>query len=122
MGKPHTSGSWPKRTPPACHRCPETLHDRDGGQAQNRTADTRIFSTGESRRGRQGAEDGEGVSEGPTEPPSPTEPIPNPSDRFQVSLLHTPNPLNDLRLTRPNQDRTATDTAARSHPVAVPAL
>jgi hypothetical protein len=44
MGKPHTSGSWPKRTPPACHRCPETLHDRDGGQGQNRTADTRIFS------------------------------------------------------------------------------
>ncbi len=47
----------------------------------NRTIDTRIFSTGESRRGREEAEDREGVAGGPTEPPSPTEPIPSPADR-----------------------------------------
>ena len=47
----------------------------------NRTIDTRIFSTTESPRGRQEAEDREGVSRGLTEPPSPTEPIPSLADR-----------------------------------------
>lgn len=47
----------------------------------NRTIDTRIFSTGERSRGREEAEDREGVSSGPTEPPRPTEPIPSPADR-----------------------------------------
>ena len=43
----------------------------------NRTIDTRIFSTRERCLGRHEAEEREGVSGGPIEPPSPTEPIPS---------------------------------------------
>jgi len=42
-----------------------------------RPTDTRIFSTAESAAQREQAEDRRGVSQGPTEPPRPTEPIPN---------------------------------------------
>jgi len=52
-----------------------------GGQGRNRTNDTRIFSTGESRRGHQKAEDREWVFGGLTEPAWRTEPIPSLSDR-----------------------------------------
>jgi len=58
---------------------PSVSEGRTG--VSRRTNDTRIFSTGESRRRRQEVEDREGVSGGLTEPPSPTEPIPSPSDR-----------------------------------------
>jgi len=54
---------------------------RSGGQGRNRTNDTRIFSTGERPWRRQKAEDREGVFRDPTEPPRPTEPIPNPAVR-----------------------------------------
>jgi hypothetical protein len=70
----------PMAAPPRGNRH-ENQGVRAGGQGQNRTADTRIFSTGEGRRGRREAEDREGVFDGPTEPPSPTEPIPSRSDR-----------------------------------------
>ncbi len=49
-----------------------------GGQGRNRTIDTRIFSSSESRVRREKAEEAERVFDRPTEPPSPTEPIPNP--------------------------------------------
>jgi len=42
-----------------------------------RPTDTRIFSTAECSIRPEQAEDREGVSQGPTEPPRPTEPIPN---------------------------------------------
>jgi len=48
-----------------------------GGQGRNRTIDTRIFSTTESQVRREQGEDREGISPWPTEPPRPTEPIPN---------------------------------------------
>ena len=43
----------------------------------------KIWSGGKdwTSRGHEEAEDPEGISDGPTEPPSPTEPIPSPSDR-----------------------------------------
>jgi len=50
---------------------------RSGGQGRNRTIDTRIFSTAESPVRRRQAKDRDGISPWPTEPPRPTEPIPN---------------------------------------------
>ena len=44
----------------------------------NRTIDTRIFSSSESAVRREKGEERERVFDGPTEPPAPTEPIPNP--------------------------------------------
>jgi hypothetical protein len=64
---------WGKR-----HGSPEV---RYGGQGRSQTNDTRIFSTRERRRERQEAEDREGLLEGLTEPPCPTEPIPSHAGR-----------------------------------------
>ena len=63
-------------------RCPKphALHGvGSGAQGRNRTIDTRIFSTTESAVRRGKAEEAGRVFDGPTEPPSPTEPIPNQS-------------------------------------------
>jgi len=60
---------------------PESNHGvGNGGQGRNRTNDTRIFSSSERPVRCEKAEDREGVFDGPTEPPRPTEPIPNPAD------------------------------------------
>jgi len=63
-------------------RCPEPESNHgveSGGQGRNRTNDTRIFSSSESPVRREKAEETERVFDRPTEPPSPTEPIPNPT-------------------------------------------
>ncbi len=60
-----------------CKPCDRNAPSGSGGQGRNRTTDTRIFSTTESPVRCQQAEDREGISPGPTEPPRPTEPIPN---------------------------------------------
>jgi hypothetical protein len=49
----------------------------NGGQGQNRTADTRILSTTESAARREQAEDRQEFLLASTEPPRPTEPNPN---------------------------------------------
>jgi hypothetical protein len=56
----------------------------------HRTIDTRIFNPAESPVRREQGEDRERIFDGPTEPPSATEPIPNLG-----------------RGVRPNSDRTA---------------
>jgi hypothetical protein len=48
-----------------------------GGQGRNRTTDQRIFNTPESPVRREQAEDRVEIFPSPTEPPRPTEPIPN---------------------------------------------
>jgi hypothetical protein len=35
MGRRLTSGSWPEKPLPGCHRSPETLQDWNGGQGWN---------------------------------------------------------------------------------------
>jgi hypothetical protein len=50
-----------------------------GGQGRNRTIDTRIFSSSESPVRREQVEDPGRDFAGPTELPSPTEPIPKPA-------------------------------------------
>jgi len=67
----HQTVRRPRRKPHAFHGV------SSGGQGRNRTIDTRIFSTTESPVRREQAEDWKGISAGPTEPPRPTEPIPN---------------------------------------------
>ena len=65
-------------------RCPEPkLNHRvgNGGQGRNRTNDTRIFSSSERTVRRVKVEEAGRVFDGPTEPPSPTEPVPNPAGR-----------------------------------------
>jgi hypothetical protein len=57
----------------------------NGGQGRNRTIDTRIFSSSESLVRRGKAEEAERVFSAPTEPPSPTEHIPNPGGRSRPS-------------------------------------
>jgi hypothetical protein len=51
----------------------------------NRTIDTRIFSSSESPVRYGKAEEAKRVSAGTTEPPCPTEPIPNPEGRRRPS-------------------------------------
>jgi len=58
---------------------PESNHGvGNGGQGRNRTIDTRIFSSSESPVRREQGDESERVFDRPTEPPRPTEPIPNP--------------------------------------------
>ena len=91
-------------------RCPEPVSNHgvgSGGQGRNRTIDTRIFSSSESAVRREKVEDREGVFDGPTEPPAPTEPIPNPGRQFR------PNCAVSSRRPRAaaHRDRTGTEPA-----------
>ena len=99
---PRVGHRWPRRVR---GRCPEPVANHgvgSGGQGRidsrsesgqrscpkgedrrrpirvNRTSDTRIFSSSESRVRREKAEERERVFDGPTELPRPTEPMPNP--------------------------------------------
>ena len=72
----------------------------------HRTIDTRIFNPTESPVRREQAEDREGVSAWPTEPPRPTEPIPNPAGVGPSGAAGGPNRVMELGASRPNQLRT----------------
>ena len=64
-----------------CKPCDRNTPLGSGGPGRDRTIDTRIFSSSESRVRREKGEETERVFDGPTELPSPTEPIPNPAGR-----------------------------------------
>jgi hypothetical protein len=84
-----------------------------GGQGRNRTADTRIFSPTETPVRHQQAEGGQGFSPWPTEPPRPTEPIPNRNAAGPVRATLR-MPVNGLRAAQPNPVRTGPPIAAQS--------
>ena len=88
--------------------------EKNGGQGRNRTIDTRIFSSSESAVRCGEAEETERVFDGPTEPPSPTEPIPNPGGR------HRPSRAVSSRIARApaHRDRAETEPALRRVPPA----
>jgi hypothetical protein len=76
---PRVGHRWPRMVR---GRYPEPVANHgfgSGRQGRNRTIDTLIFSSSESPVRRQKAEETERIFDGPTEPPSRTEPIPNPS-------------------------------------------
>jgi hypothetical protein len=62
---------------------------RGAGDA-NRSHDTRIFNPTETELLGEQAEDQEGLSDWPTEPPRPTEPIPNLNWQFRTSPAFGP--------------------------------
>ena len=71
------SPRWPPIVRGWCRKPVALQKIGGGGQGRNRTTDTRIFSTTEPPVRREQAEGREGVSPRPTEPPGPTEPMPN---------------------------------------------
>jgi len=89
---------------------------RRGGQGQNRTADTRIFSRREGASLGFQAEELEGVFSFGRVGTLGTEPIPNLTGRFWDLFSQAPNVLNGLRRPGPNPDRTVADLRRRSEP------
>ena len=86
--------------------CPKG-EDRPRPIQVNRTIETRIFSTTESLARREQAEDREGVSPWPTEPPPPDRAHTEPGRRNSDRTRWRPIRINGLRASRPNLFRTA---------------
>ena len=91
-----------------------------GGQGRNRTIDTRIFSSSESRVRREKGEEVERVFDAPTEPPAPTEPMPNPALPGRPNTGARPMRVNELDASRPNFFRTSSRTGPRWVPAHSP--
>ena len=92
--------------PPGCAGANANQRVGSGGQGRNRTNDTRTFRTTERPVRREKVEDREGVFDGPTEPPSPTEPMPNPARHRRPNLGAGSMRVMELAPSRPNADRT----------------
>ena len=86
---------------------------RNGGQGRNRTNDTRIFSSSKSPVRREKGEEAKRVFAAPTEPNSPTEPMPNPVMAGRPNASGGPMRAMELAPSRPSGDRTASRIAAR---------